>query len=402
MRKAVLLIAACTFPALAAAQQPRDTSLVQPTDTSAELGAGQATSVTPPPPPPPPPAPRLSGEFVQQRVEERVSTGRNKAIVAAIIDDQGVRFFSAGVTRDSAGGPVDEHTVFEIGSVTKVFTAALLAEMAERGELRLTNTAAMYLPDTMRMPGTSGDSITLLHLATHTSGLPRLPLNLHLRDARNPYSSYGPAQLYSFLGGYMMQRAPGEQYEYSNLGFGLLGHLLSLRGGSTYQALLLERVARPLGMRETMIVLGPSLQQRLATGHDALGGPTSAWDFDVLAGAGALRSTAADMALFVRATLDAARSEEDDQPIARALRATMRPHMEVQGGRAVMGLGWHMVERNGRRLILHNGRTGGYASFIGLDPVANTGVVLLTNSSAPVDDLAFAFLVPASPSPSAP
>lgn len=383
MRIAVFLLAACVCPAFAAAQQHADT----------------AVSPAPPPPLNPiiitpviTPAPvRLSDSVIQERVRERVSSGRNKGIVAAVVDAGGVHYFAAGATRDSAGQPVDENTVFEIGSVTKVLTALLLAEMAERQELRLENTASMYLPDLTRMPP-GGDSITLLHLATHSSGLPRLPLNLNTRDLRNPYAAYGPDQLYSFLGGYMMQRRPGEQYEYSNLGFGLLAHLLALRGGTTYQALLLERVARPLGMRETMIVLGPSLQQRLATGHDATGEPTASWDFDALAGAGAVRSTAADMATLVRAVLDVARSD-DVRPIARAIRASMQPYMEVQGGRAVMGLGWHMLERNGRRFVLHNGRTGGYASFIALDPTNNTGVVLLTNSSAPVDDLGFAILL---------
>lgn len=335
----------------------------------------------------------LDSATVRDLIAERVASGRNKGIAVAIVDAAGIRHFSEGVTRDTAGVPVDHNTVFEIGSVTKVLTALLLAEMAERRELRLDNPASMYLPDTMRMPAEGGDSITLLHLVTHTSGLPRLPLNLNLRDMRNPYANYGPQQLYAFLGGYQMQRRAGERYEYSNLGAGLLGHLLSLRGGATYQALLLERVLRPLGMRETMITLGPTLRQRFASGHDALGAPTAHWDFDVLAGGGAVRSTAADMALLVRACLDSGLHTED-RFITRAIRTSMQPHMVVEAGRASMGLGWHLFDRGGRRLVMHNGRTGGFASFVGLDLDRGVGVVLLTNSSAPVDDLGLKLLVP--------
>lgn len=335
----------------------------------------------------------LDSATVHDLIAERVASGRNKGIAVAVVDAAGIRHFAEGVTRDTAGVPVDHNTIFEIGSVTKVLTALLLADMAERRELRLDNPAAMYLPDTMRMPAEGGDSITLLHLVTHTSGLPRLPLNLNIRDMRNPYGSYDAQQLYAFLGGYQMQRRAGERYEYSNLGAGLLGHLLSLRGGATYQALLLERVLRPLGMRETMITLGPTLQQRFATGHDALGAPTAYWDFDVLAGGGAVRSTTADMALLVRACLDAERNA-DDRYIMRAIRASMQPHKVVEAGRASMGLGWHLFDRGGRRLVMHNGRTGGFASFVALDLDRGVGVVLLTNSSAPVDDIGLKLLAP--------
>jgi serine-type D-Ala-D-Ala carboxypeptidase/endopeptidase len=133
------------------------------------------------------------------------------------------------------------------------------------------------------------------------------------------------------------------------------------------------------------------MRERFAEGHDAAGAPTPAWDFDVLAGAGAVRSTASDLALLVRAAIDA-RTTDDDRPIMRALRTSMEPHMVIDQGRATMGLGWHIVERGGHRLIMHNGRTGGYASFVGLDPDRRVGVVLLTNSSAPVDDIALALL----------
>ncbi len=335
----------------------------------------------------------IDSATVRDLIAERVASARNKGIAVAVIDAAGIRHFSEGVMRDADGEPVDHNTVFEIGSVTKVLTALLLAEMVERRELRLDNPAGMYLPDTMRMPAEGGDSITLLHLVTHTSGLPRVPLNLNIRNMRNPYSGYGAQQLYAFLGGYQMQRRPGDRYEYSNLGAGLLGHLLSLRGGATYQALLLERVLRPLGMRETMITLGPTLQARFATGHDALGAPTAAWDFDVLAGGGAVRSTAADMALLVRACLDAGR-HTDDRYIMRAIRTSMQPHMVVEAGRASMGLGWHLFDRSGRRLVMHNGRTGGFASFVGLDLERGIGVVVLTNSSAPVDDIGLKLLAP--------
>src|SRR3989442_9269459 len=169
-----------------------------------------------------------------------------------------------------AVGGVNVDNVFEIGSITKTFTASLLADMVARGEVKLDDPVANYLPRAVRMP-VRVRPITLLDLATQSSGLPRLPDNFAPRDSSNPYADYSVQQLYEFLSRYQLPRDPGASYEYSNLGVGLLGHALALRAGMSYEQLVTRRILSPLGMRETAITLTPAMRARLAPGHDVGG-----------------------------------------------------------------------------------------------------------------------------------
>src|SRR5262249_48036639 len=148
----------------------------------------------------------------------------------------------------------------------------LLADMVRHGEVRYEQPVADLLPKTVHVPEKAGRKITLLDLATQRSGLPRLPGNLNA-TGDNPYGAYSVDSLYAFLSRYELPRAPGERYEYSNLGMGLLGHALSLRSGKSYETLVVERVARPLAMRDTRVTLDAELRSRLAAGHDLAGKP---------------------------------------------------------------------------------------------------------------------------------
>ena len=152
-------------------------------------------------------------------------------IVAGLVDATGPCFTAAGATAPGGTVAPDANTVFEIGSITKVFTALVLADMVERGEVKLDDPVAKFLPSTVQVPGRDGREITLLDLTNQVSGLPRLPGNLKPADAGDPYADYGPARLYEFLSAYTLPRDIGEKYEYSNLGVGLLGHALALKAG---------------------------------------------------------------------------------------------------------------------------------------------------------------------------
>ncbi len=194
-------------------------------------------------------------------------------------------------------GGAGPRTIFQIGSVTKVFTALLLADMAERGEVHLSDPAASYLP------GPAGDGPTLADLATHTSGLPRLPRGL-LRSAllhpRDPYARYPPARLVRDAGRALRAGSPGSHYAYSNFGFGLLGYLLGQAAGTPYETLVTRRICVPLGLSDTTFAApGPP---RAARGHRRAR-PVPDWRLGALAGAGGLYSTAADLARFLRACL---------------------------------------------------------------------------------------------------
>jgi CubicO group peptidase (beta-lactamase class C family) len=208
-------------------------------------------------------------------------------------------------------------------------------------------------------------------------------------DFQNPYADYTVQQLYDFLSSYQLTRDPGAQYEYSNLGVGLLGHVLSLRGGKSYEELLKERILDPLGMNDTRITLTPSMKQHMAQGFDAMGTPVRSWDLPTLAGAGALKSTANDMLKFLAANLDSTSSS-----IGRVLAAAKLPRHDADRPGNSIGLGWHIVDVYGTRATWHNGGTGGFRTFIGMDDARHRGVIVLTNSANTPDDIGFHVIEP--------
>lgn len=226
---------------------------------------------------------------IREALASRIDTaGVGVGTIVGVLTPEGRRYITHGRTEKSGGVEPDANTVFEIGSITKVFTALLLADMVERDEVALDDEIARYLPADVRVPARNGKAITFVDLATHTSGLPRLPTNLQALDLIDPYAAYGPAQLHEFLSGYELPRDPGEKWEYSNVGAGLLGYVLARRAGMSYEALLRARILAPLGMHDTTITLSPEQRARMATGHDLAMSPTGPWAFDALAGAGAL------------------------------------------------------------------------------------------------------------------
>lgn len=331
-------------------------------------------------------------EAVEANVQARLATGDYPGLVVGLIDPSGTQVYGYGSLSAQQPQTPDAATVYEIGSVTKVFTALLLADAAERGVVGLDDPVAQYLPGDVQMPG--GEAITLAHLADHTSGLPRLPANLQPADMANPYADYTTDQLYAFLSSYTLPREPGASYEYSNLGMGLLGHVLAQQAGMSYEALVAERIGVPLGLEATAITLSDEAQSRLAPGHNG-GRMVPNWDLPTLAGAGAIRSTAADMLRFLGLYMAL-----QETPLASAMDQTTVPRAEaslMDGDSLTIALGWHIRATESRRLVWHNGGTGGYRSFIGFDPVAQRGVVVLTNTTDGADDIGFHLLDPAIP-----
>jgi len=332
-------------------------------------------------------------ESLQGLLRERVqSMGRQTGLIVATVDGTGPHFYCEGLDGNTPARPVDPDTLFEIGSVTKVFTALLLADMVEQNEVRLEDPVSKYLPPSVKIPSRNGRQITLLDLATHTSGLPRMPINFAPKDAANPYADYSVAQLYEFLSGYALPRDIGAEYEYSNLGMGLLGHALALRAGTNYETLVLNRICRPLGMTVTAITLSSEQKARLATGYDEAGQVASHWDIPTLAGAGALRSSARDLVKFMQASL-----QLTETPLSSAFEMTQQPRHNTSSPDLEIGLAWHIFKRYGTNIVWHNGGTGGFHSFVGLDLKRKKGVVVLANSSRSVDDLGFHILTPAYP-----
>jgi serine-type D-Ala-D-Ala carboxypeptidase/endopeptidase len=280
-------------------------------------------------------------------------------------------------------------TIFEIGSVTKVFTALLLADMVEERSVALDDSVRDYLPAGIELP-VRGRPVTLLDLATQTSGLPRLPKGLirhSLRHRANPYAGFTVERFEHAIAEARLKRPPGEKIGYSNFGFGLLGHVLALRAGMEYEQLVRERISKPLGLDDTGISIPAGAHARFADGHNRRGRPVPHWDLPTLAGAGALRSTVADLLRFLALQL-----RQPATRLGRAARATQVPR--AKRGPLAQCLGWVSLplRRSGHRTLWHNGGTGGFRSFIGFVPDADLGVVVLSNCSRSVDAMSFEIL----------
>ncbi|MFH7597975.1 serine hydrolase domain-containing protein [Streptomyces racemochromogenes] len=321
---------------------------------------------------------------------------RHVGVAVAVVADGRAAYAAAGTTGSADGGSPGADTLFEIGSVTKTFTALSLARMAVAGTVELDEPLARLLPEATSVPSRGGQEITLRHLATHTSGLPRLPKGMMPRAllrprTPDPYAGCTAEVLLSGLARTRLRSTPGRRVRYSNLGAGLLGLALARRAGTTYEQLVATQVCAPLGLSATGVTAGVTGPGRLAQGHDSRRRPSPPWNLADLAGAGGLRSSARDLVSYVRAQWECAGPDEQ----AEAIRLTRQ--VEHRDNRfSWMHLGWRahrLHPRQGAHLqIWHNGGTGGFASFVGFDPESGTAVIILSNTRHPVDAPAFNLL----------
>lgn len=301
--------------------------------------------------------------------------GPFEGVAMASIDGDETKFAAAGVLGKDRG-EVDETTLFEIGSITKVFTGILLADLVREGKVSLDDSISKHLPDSVLPKDSPLSSVTLLDLATHTAGLPRLPGNLESRkaDPNDPYAHYSEKELHDYLKNFKESdfEKKGEP-SYSNLGMGLLGHVLEHITEKPYEVLLAETILQPLGMDSTFVQrrlgdIPKETSDRYASGHTR-GKETAHWHIDALCGAGAIVSTTADLAKFARAHWD------DSTPTE--LKSAM--DLALTKARNDMGLGWFETE-NG---YWHNGGTGGFRSELTVSPKKQAAEIFLTNSSQP-------------------
>ncbi len=327
-------------------------------------------------------------ETIQRLAQPYVDSDTVVGMTVGVIhgDEQAVRGFGR-FSEDDSRTP-DGKTIYEIGSVSKVFTGLLLADAVVAGDVTLDTAAADLLPKGVKMPSKGDDPITLRHLSTHTSGLPRLPSNLHSKDANDPYADYDGKKLAAFLNSHRLERAPGEKMEYSNLGAGMLGLLLARQAKTDYETLLVDRIARPLAMDDTLLTLSDDQKSRLAPPHSGAGLPDHNWRFDALAGAGAIRSTTDDLLRFATAQLDPPTGESAEGKLGQAIELAWQVHQKpIDKEDFSMGLGWHVARDGSTRW--HNGQTAGYHAAIFINRPLKVAVVVLTNTATmEVDALA--------------
>ncbi len=310
-----------------------------------------------------------------------VDQGFFPGIAVGVASPEGTWLAGFGETALGSGVAPDGDTLYELGSITKVYTGLLLADAHLTGVVRLTDPLAAHLPRGTAVPSVADRPIRLVDLATHASGLARLPSNLRA-DAADPYAAYGAAELYAGLAAARPTRAPGEAYAYSNFGAGALGHaLVRAHGFADYEALTIARLCVVHGFDDTRVRPTPAQMARLAPPHDAALMPGKSWGFDALAGAGALRASTRDLVAFGRLFVAGALHTH-----AAAAALTLCEHSRAPGG-PPMGLGWHFQDRleGLGRVAFHEGQTGGYHSVLLVAPQERIVVTLLTN--APVQGL---------------
>jgi len=337
-------------------------------------------------------------ETIQSLVDNNKT---NAAIVVGLVDPNGTQFYSYGNMSNANPITVDKDTIFAIGSITKVFTTILLADMVNRGLVNLDDPIEKYLPTSIKVPTFNGQKITLENLATHTSGLSEFPSshcvsNFNGTDddedsiqARLFFiecdKNYTFDHLYQDLSNTTLIREPGLKFEYSTFGISLLGHILALKSGMPYDRLLEERILNVLGMNSTSIVLSDVQKSRLAIGH-LNGQELPFWNTSrPIAPAGGLHSSVADMLKFASANLGLINTKIND--------AMKESHIIIHDSRigkafsnnytAYVSLGWIIATDFGTQIVEHNGETAdGYNSFIALNPSKERGIVIIASASS--------------------
>jgi len=327
----------------------------------------------------------LLPERVEKAVQDRIAAGIYETLIFGVVD--GDRSEIAAFGKFADGTAPDGDIVYEIGSVTKTFTATLLARAVLSGRVTLDTPVAQLVTD-FKIPSRGGREITLGDLATHRSGLPRLPLNMLPKDPANPFAGYDAAKLKAFLARYELPRDPGAAFEYSDAGFGLLGHALAQLENATYGAATHEIILKPLGMTMSGTASTDALRAHLAPGHDSADKAAPNWDIPGLAGTGAIRSTARDMLRYLKANMGI-----DPSPLTTAMKLAQQPRGDMNRTTRI-GLAWRISDKG---IIWHPGMTWGYRSFLGFTSDGRRGVVILSNTAADADDLGFAALVADAP-----
>ena len=301
-------------------------------------------------------------------------------------------FFGVKRTGDTISIVENNHSLFEIGSNSKVFTAILLAQLVNEKALSLADPVSKFYPFALKQAQKDSVEVNLMHLANHTSGVPRLPSNINSLNITNPYADYDTIELNTYLREKMkLLSKPGVKCSYSNLGYALLGDIVSRTAGMSYEQLIKSKICTPLGLNETTISLTEQQKNILVPGRDHKGKIVSNWNFKVFAAAGAIKSTSHDMIRFIEENIN--------------LKSGLKPALELcqvptfkESDRMSVGLGWHIINKEKKRVYFHNGGTGGYTSAMLFNPDAKKGVVVLSNISALsknmgiIDQLAFNLL----------
>lgn len=325
---------------------------------------------------------RKIDDFVDSLALKYTSLPNTTGLAIGIMNKGKTSYYYYGeTTRDNQELP-EQETLFEIGSISKTFTATILAYLALQDSIKLDDPITKYLPDSIAQ-NTNLKGITLRNLATHTSGFPRLPNNLSLSDSLDPYKNYDRNALFSYLKNYKQNQKPDSVYAYSNLGYGVLGELLAYAKKTSYNELVTKIITEPLNLTSiTEFPEGDNLKNFVPT-YNKNGKLTPHWHFLALSAAGSLKATTPDLLKYVEANLNPPKT-----PLGEAIALTHKPSWLVSEIED-LGLAWHITIDNFQELFWHNGMTFGSSSFTAFTPEKGTAIVILSNAAQSVDDIGF-------------
>ncbi len=312
----------------------------------------------------------ITRDDVDQHVKTIIDGAYCPCVVVGIIDSTGPHVYTYGTVSRTEKKAPDGDTLFEIGSLTKLFTATVYSQMIEKNEVQV-STPVDSLITGMKIPSDIGNKIWLVHLVAHTSGLPLNPTNVNSPHPDNPYSGYTQRQFVDFLAKYVLPRPPGDRYAYSHVGYALLGEALARKDKKTVEQMIVDRVCMPLAMNDTRFTA--TADSRLAKAYTVDGDEVEYWDAPLMAGAFGLKSSANDLLKFCSAHLGLTKT-----PFDEAIKAMQVRQIDVDRQNDA-GMGWQIGRKYG--VLWHSGETGGHHTFLALLPKYKAAVVVLANSS---------------------
>lgn len=326
---------------------------------------------------------QLSADSIKAIIKQEVANKRSKSIVVGFIDKSGRQIYSEGVLSDENPALPDGDTVYEIGSITKVFTSLLLADMSLRNEVNLNDPISQYLPQNVKSPTRNGKEITLSNLSTHRSTFPRFPYNVDPKNLDQPYKDYSVKRLYEYVSDFKPSFDIDSRWQYSNVGYGVLGEILtSVAHKKNYETFVKDVICKPLGMKSTVITFTPEIKKRAAIGHSEYGKPVDFIELGAIEAGGGFRSTTNDMLTFAAANLGFIKSD-----IYPAMELTHLQQAKKDGNRGYVTLGWTLHNDEGRYILFKDGGTPGFRTFLGIDKKNGFAVVVLSNSNNGVTDI---------------
>ena len=330
----------------------------------------------------------LTNSEIKTLIIQEVDKGRTPSLIVGTINKNDEFIFGYGKPFSKNDNQPNENTIYEIGSITKIFVTTIFADMILKNEIGLNDPISKFLPDTLSLPKINGQDITLKHLATHTSGFDKMPksyYNLEKEDAHQFYKNFDKADMYKYLNS--LNSVDSSRWEYSNVGISLLAHILCLKEKCDFNTLIQDRICKPLNMTSTTTIVKSKDYDRYATPYIGIGREVAPYEYKILEGAITLKSTTSDLLKFLKGAFI------DDTDINKAVKyATKIQIKKTKYPHTSLGLGWFIYDDGKDKIYSHGGKTSGFISFIGYDETNNIGIVLLSNSLADIDDIALHIL----------